>query len=100
MRGHVETDYGRECVRRRPCARLLLPWDFHCEHRKGSAVREERHAAVVVERDDEIPEIGGGFWQLRRPSVMTIRQRLGRCGILNALSMRRERGAVGTDIEA
>ena len=62
-------------------------------------MREQRHAAVVIESDDERPQIGHVTRHLPCPIGMTIRPCLARRRILDPVRMRRQRRADRTDVE-
>jgi hypothetical protein len=99
MRGHVER-HGlcqpvRSCHRTGPAFRR----QSHRIDRERDAVREQRHAAVVVQFHDKSPEVGHIARHLRRPTGVVIRPCLPRFGVLDTIRMGGQHRADRTDVE-
>jgi len=93
---HIEANgFGRDRH-----VRIPRPWHMHREHGQRCATRKQRHPAVVVERDKTGPQIGRRLRQLRRPSIMPLREHDRGLCIDNTIGMRTEAGADRADVEA
>jgi hypothetical protein len=99
MRGHVERNGFRQPVRCCHRTGLALGRQFYGVDCECRAMRKQRHAAVMIQLHDKLPQARHVARHLRRPTGMVIGPCLARFGVLDTIRMRSQHGADQTDVE-
>jgi hypothetical protein len=95
VRRHVERDRRRQSVGCRMGVGLALPRLLHRINGEQGAMGEQRHDAGMVQTGNEAPQVGHIARYVRRPSGMTIRQRLARRRVLDPVRVRSDASLCG-----
>ena len=100
VRRHVERHRRRQLLRRRMGVGLALPRLLDRVDGERGTMGEQRHDAGMVQTGNEVPQVRNIARHVRRPSGVTIRQRLPRRGVLDPVRMGCKEAAGRADFEA